>query len=75
MSKIGFKNRISDREKETNQAIRDACLSYGVPLWKVANEIGVSPTTLTRWMRYELKEEIKVSLLQAIKDIAKGGKA
>lgn len=49
-----------------NKEIRKAARMAGVPLWKVAHQIGVSEPTLTRWLRFPLPDDKKVRIEQAI---------
>lgn len=50
----------------TNQEVRRAARAAGVPLWKVADALGVSEPTVTRWLRRELPNEKKTAMLAAI---------
>ena len=38
-----------------NQNIRKAMKQAGVPMWMVAQRLGVSENTLSRWLRIELE--------------------
>ena len=40
-----------------NLAFRERAKKYGVPLWMVAEEIGVHANTFSAWLRHELPEE------------------
>lgn len=40
-----------------------------IPLWKIAQMVGISEPTLTRWLRVELSQEKKVRILQAIEQL------
>lgn len=44
----------------------------GVPQWKIADALGVSEPTLTRWLRHELPEEKQKQILEAIERLAEG---
>ena len=55
----------------TNTDIRRAARANGVPLWKLADRLGISEPTLTRWLRKELPEEQKQEFLQIIAELAK----
>jgi hypothetical protein len=57
-----------------NMGIRLAARGAGVPLWRVAEEMGVSEPTMTRWLRKELPAEEQQRILAAIERI-KGGAA
>lgn len=49
-----------------NEAIRKAARIAGVPLWKIAYEVGISEPTITRWLRRPLSPEREAMLLAAI---------
>lgn len=55
-----------------NKYIRDEMQKTGVTQWQVADELGISESTLSRKMRYELTLEDKQRILKAI---AKVGEA
>lgn len=38
----------------------------GIPIWKLAELMGISENTLSRWLRYELDNERKTALVEAI---------
>jgi len=52
-----------------NKEIKMAMLEKGIYQWEVAKAIGVSECTLTRWMREELSEEKKTTIMDAIQRI------
>jgi hypothetical protein len=56
--------------KQANMIIRKTCKLYGVPLWALAQHIGISEVTLIRRMRTEFSEERKKELLDTIKSIS-----
>lgn len=49
-----------------NMRIRKAARIAGVPLWKIAEFIGVSEPTLTRWMRTPLPDDKEKAIMEAI---------
>lgn len=49
-----------------NKKIRDAARIANIPLWKVADEVGISEPTITRWLRRPLSPEREAMLLAAI---------
>lgn len=53
-----------------NTDIKSALKKSKVKQWQVADELGVSESTFTRWLRYELTADKKESVLAAIKSIA-----
>ena len=52
-----------------NIHIRMAAREAHIPLWKIAQMVGISEPTLTRWLRVELSQEKKVRILQAIEQL------
>ena len=52
-----------------NIQIRMAAIEAHIPLWKIAQMVGISEPTLTRWLRVELSQEKKVRILQAIEQL------
>lgn len=52
-----------------NIQIRKAAREAHIPLWKIAQMVGISEPTLTRWLRVELSQEKKVRILQAIEQL------
>ena len=49
-----------------NEKVRRAARIADVPLWRVAQQAGISEPTLTRWLRVPLSEEREQRLLEAI---------
>ena len=49
-----------------NQEIKKMIKEAGTKQWKVADALGVSEGTLLRWLRFELSEEKKALILEAI---------
>lgn len=54
-----------------NNKIRVAARVAGVPFWKIAQKIGISEPTLTRWLRMPLSAEREGIILAAIKELEK----
>ena len=54
-----------------NQEIRLAARGAGIPLWQLAEAIGVSEPTMTRKLRHELPEDEKVHIMEIIHQLAK----
>ena len=52
-----------------NIQIRMAAREAHIALWKIAQMVGISEPTLTRWLRVELSQEKKVRILQAIEQL------
>ncbi len=56
-----------------NAEIRKLIKSSSLYQYEVAEKIGVTECTLIRWLRKELPESKKQSVLQAIKELQKRG--
>ena len=54
-----------------NDIIKNAARKARVPLWEVAERMGVSESTMTRMMRRELPEEKKSELVDVIQEVAR----
>lgn len=52
--------------KRENEAVRKAARIAGVPLYRVAKEIGVSEPTLQRWLRFQLPADKEARIIGAI---------
>lgn len=53
---------------KANQEVREALQNKGMKQWELADLLGVSEFTLTRWLRKELTEDKKELLLKAINE-------
>lgn len=53
-----------------NQEIREAAKKNGVAFWKIAEKLGISEATITRWLRFELPDEKREKILGIIAEIA-----
>ena len=51
---------------KANADIRIAIMVSGVKYWEVADELGVSDSTFTKWLRKELSDEKKQKIIEAI---------
>lgn len=49
-----------------NEEIRQAISHAGIKQWKVADALGISEATFTRWLRKELPPEKKLEILSTI---------
>ena len=56
-----------------NLELRQAAKAAGIPLWRIADAIGVGEATMTRKLRHELPENEKKQLLNLIKQLAREG--
>ena len=55
----------------TNLTIRNYAKEKNVPLWAVADALGISEPTMTRKLRHELEPEETEKILAVIGDIAR----
>lgn len=53
---------------KANQEVREALHNKGMKQWELADMLGMSEFTLTRWLRKELTEDKKELLLKAINE-------
>ncbi len=49
-----------------NEDIREAAEAAGVKMWEIAAEIGKDPSTLTKWLRFDLTPEKHETIMGAI---------
>lgn len=54
----------------TNLKIRSAAGAAGIPLWRVAQELGFNDSAFSRKMRHELPPELQERALSAIERLA-----
>ena len=54
---------------KANQEIREALCSNGIPQWRLAEKVGVSPNYFCVLLRQELNVERKLQLLEIIDEI------
>ena len=52
-----------------NYTIKKTLRAYGLYYWEIADHIGVSESTLIRWLRKELSHEKKELLINAAEEI------
>ena len=58
-------------KNKTNQDVRDAIIAAGIYQWQIADQLGMNEATLSRKLRYELKEEEKKAVYAAIEEVKK----
>lgn len=58
---------------KANETVRAAAKSQGVPLWRIAVQMGVSEPTMIRWLRVPLSQEKETAILAVIDAIAREG--
>lgn len=56
-----------------NSKVRNAARIANVPQWKIAEYLGISEPTITRWLRTPLSAEKEKAVMEAIEAIAKEG--
>ena len=54
-----------------NMDIKLKAAGSGVPLWRIADQLGIADTSLSRKLRYELPEEEKQKIFCIIDKLAK----
>ena len=55
----------------TNNDIRLKAAGAGVKLWEVAEQLGITEFTFSRWLRHEMPEEKKSQILTIIEEVEK----
>ncbi len=54
-----------------NLKINEYCAKYNVKKWEVADKLGVSDTSFSKWLRKPLSTEKEKKIFDIIVDIAK----
>ena len=54
-----------------NTDVREAIKRANLKQWQIADYCGVSESTLIRWLRFELSEEHRKLIYQAIESLSK----
>lgn len=55
-----------EQTKRINEDVRRELRIADMPLWALADALGVSEPTITRWMRHELSAERRQQIMDAI---------
>lgn len=55
--------------RSVNQDIKDNIKQNNLFQYQVADQMGISETTLVRWLRYPLDEDIKEQIFEAINEL------
>lgn len=58
---------------KANQDIREAMRANRLYSYQVADKVGVSEFTFTRWLRFELPEQKKERIFSAIRELVHDG--
>lgn len=56
-----------------NLMVRERDKKQKVSLWRIANEIGISEPTITRWLRVPLSQQKEKLILDAISKLSREG--
>ena len=56
-----------------NLMVREMAKKQKVSLWRIANEIGISEPTITRWLRVPLSQQKEKLILDAISKLSREG--
>ena len=56
-------------EFKANKEMRNALKRKGIPLWKIAEGLGVSEWTLGRWLRHDVDEELDRRIRNVVESI------
>lgn len=54
-----------------NKELKEQMKKSGLYLYQVANELGVCEMTLIRWLRFELPDDKKQAIIEAINKLQK----
>lgn len=59
------------RQNEANADIRKRAQQAGLPLWRLAEKAGIADTTMTKWLRMELKpaDPRRTLILSALQEL------
>ena len=54
-----------------NSNIRNAARIANIPQWKIADALGISEATLTRWLRFQLSPERENKVMEVIDQLSR----
>lgn len=54
-----------------NEDIRNAIKAAGIHYWEVAQELGITDCTFSKWLRYDLTKERREAIMKAIRTVEK----
>lgn len=69
MMLLSTANKKMRGDNMQNTDIRHAISAAGLKHWEVADALGISEATLTRWLRRDLPEEKRGDILATIKHL------
>ena len=52
-----------------NKEIRDYIKSKGIPMWRVAERLGIADSNFSRMLRYEISEEKKKEIMHIVDEL------
>lgn len=55
-----------------NEEIKNKLRNHGIRMWELSDAIGVSESTIYRWMRHELSKEQRGVIDSAIRTLKRG---
>ena len=58
-----------------NAEIRAALKEHGLKYWELADALGISPYTLSVWLRHEMPPTKKERILKVIREVARNAEA
>lgn len=58
-------------DQMNNHEIREKMREKGIKQWEIADVLGISEFTLSRWLRKEILDSKRQRILEAIESIAK----
>lgn len=53
-----------------NKEIRDYIKSKGIPMWRVAERLGIADSNFSRMLRYEISEDKKKEIMHIVDELA-----
>ena len=54
--------------EKANLELRDTAKRENIPLWAIAQVLGISESTLIRWLRRPLEEHKREKFIKAVED-------
>lgn len=55
-----------------NQEIKKFIRDSGVKQWQIAEYLGITEYSLSRWFRHELSKDTKKAIMEAVEQLKKG---
>lgn len=54
-----------------NREIKDYIKSKGIPMWRVAEQLGIADSSFSRMLRYEISEGKKAEIYKIVDKLSK----